>query len=153
MQLGSGEGFIPGGVGNIGTWQNMPYSGSCSYPNIPWYKFAETGYYDISFSICGYPYQNQEQEIYAYGFNNGINSTQFEVFTSRFRAVYSGYYNYVCNLGQGIMKVTSTTNSGFYLYQRQGQGNQFFNNDAGSCLLYTSPSPRDRTRSRMPSSA
>ena len=23
----------------------------------------------------------------------------------------------------------------------------------GSCLLYTSPSPRDRTRSRMPSSA
>ena len=25
--------------------------------------------------------------------------------------------------------------------------------EAGSCLLYTSPSPRDRTRSRMPSSA
>ena len=25
--------------------------------------------------------------------------------------------------------------------------------DSGSCLLYTSPSPRDRTRSRMPSSA
>ena len=26
-------------------------------------------------------------------------------------------------------------------------------NEDGSCLLYTSPSPRDRTRSRMPSSA
>ena len=25
--------------------------------------------------------------------------------------------------------------------------------DLGTCLLYTSPSPRDRTRSRMPSSA
>ena len=25
--------------------------------------------------------------------------------------------------------------------------------EAGGCLLYTSPSPRDRTRSRMPSSA
>ena len=25
--------------------------------------------------------------------------------------------------------------------------------EIGSCLLYTSPSPRDRTRSRMPSSA
>ena len=25
--------------------------------------------------------------------------------------------------------------------------------DNGNCLLYTSPSPRDRTRSRMPSSA
>ena len=27
------------------------------------------------------------------------------------------------------------------------------NERGGSCLLYTSPSPRDRTRSRMPSSA
>ena len=26
-------------------------------------------------------------------------------------------------------------------------------NDKNTCLLYTSPSPRDRTRSRMPSSA
>ena len=29
----------------------------------------------------------------------------------------------------------------------------FLNNDTRICLLYTSPSPRDRTRSRMPSSA
>ena len=28
-----------------------------------------------------------------------------------------------------------------------------FNMKSGACLLYTSPSPRDRTRSRMPSSA
>ena len=28
-----------------------------------------------------------------------------------------------------------------------------FNIDCMACLLYTSPSPRDRTRSRMPSSA
>ena len=27
------------------------------------------------------------------------------------------------------------------------------NKSANNCLLYTSPSPRDRTRSRMPSSA
>ena len=33
----------------------------------------------------------------------------------------------------------------FRLDQRQGQ--------LRACLLYTSPSPRDRTRSRMPSSA
>ena len=31
------------------------------------------------------------------------------------------------------------------------QFNEFINNNG--CLLYTSPSPRDRTRSRMPSSA
>ena len=29
----------------------------------------------------------------------------------------------------------------------------YFNGKSSSCLLYTSPSPRDRTRSRMPSSA
>ena len=28
-----------------------------------------------------------------------------------------------------------------------------FHRDQSGCLLYTSPSPRDRTRSRMPSSA
>ena len=28
-----------------------------------------------------------------------------------------------------------------------------FKDKCNSCLLYTSPSPRDRTRSRMPSSA
>ena len=33
----------------------------------------------------------------------------------------------------------------------QGESQQIL--DVYSCLLYTSPSPRDRTRSRMPSSA
>ena len=32
-------------------------------------------------------------------------------------------------------------------------GVDHFKGDDHSCLLYTSPSPRDRTRSRMPSSA
>ena len=31
--------------------------------------------------------------------------------------------------------------------------NLLFYGPPGTCLLYTSPSPRDRTRSRMPSSA
>src|SRR5665811_433947 len=42
----------------------------------------------------------------------------------------------------------------------QGAGGHFGERDryytakyTGTCLLYTSPSPRDRTRSRMPSSA
>ena len=34
-----------------------------------------------------------------------------------------------------------------------GQNLQDFINNTTICLLYTSPSPRDRTRSRMPSSA
>ena len=42
---------------------------------------------------------------------------------------------------------------------RSSEGIEFLTGRAGghamaySCLLYTSPSPRDRTRSRMPSSA
>ena len=37
----------------------------------------------------------------------------------------------------------------------RGKDNDIFliSNDSEICLLYTSPSPRDRTRSRMPSSA
>ena len=31
--------------------------------------------------------------------------------------------------------------------------NDVVDGDAGACLLYTSPSPRDRQKSRMPSSA
>ena len=34
-----------------------------------------------------------------------------------------------------------------------GENNRDGHNNNHSCLLYTSPSPRDRTRSRMPSSA
>ena len=35
----------------------------------------------------------------------------------------------------------------------QGHDHLYSRLDVSSCLLYTSPSPRDRTRSRMPSSA
>ena len=34
-----------------------------------------------------------------------------------------------------------------------GKNLRILDYDDGFCLLYTSPSPRDRTRSRMPSSA
>jgi len=41
------------------------------------------------------------------------------------------------------------------VHQAGGQAEEVRLNDrqVGICLLYTSPSPRDRTRSRMPSSA
>ena len=35
----------------------------------------------------------------------------------------------------------------------RGYLSPYFITDSEGCLLYTSPSPRDRTRSRMPSSA
>ena len=36
---------------------------------------------------------------------------------------------------------------------RGWESNWYGGKSFGNCLLYTSPSPRDRTRSRMPSSA
>ena len=39
------------------------------------------------------------------------------------------------------------------LVHRMTSSTQLSVNGAYTCLLYTSPSPRDRTRSRMPSSA
>ena len=39
------------------------------------------------------------------------------------------------------------------LYSKEYFEGDFRCGHTGSCLLYTSPSPRDRTRSRMPSSA
>ena len=36
---------------------------------------------------------------------------------------------------------------------RSDNGGEFFGGEFASCLLYTSPSPRDKRQSRMPSSA
>ena len=47
-----------------------------------------------------------------------------------------------------------TKGDGIYVYDETGK--KFIEGMSGlwcTCLLYTSPSPRDRTRSRMPSSA
>ena len=38
-------------------------------------------------------------------------------------------------------------------FDRQESCGDYEREEVASCLLYTSPSPRDRTRSRMPSSA
>ena len=62
-------------------------------------------------------------------------------------AIGSGFENSISGSG--------TSASGSYIasgYQNQISGSGFDRNFIG-CLLYTSPSPRDRTRSRMPSSA
>ena len=50
---------------------------------------------------------------------------------------------------------TETSLIGLNIETKQGDdySPQTVKEDLKSCLLYTSPSPRDRTRSRMPSSA
>ena len=55
--------------------------------------------------------------------------------------------NFVDGLDGLVAGVAIIANSVFFIYT------QLLVAETGVCLLYTSPSPRDRTRSRMPSSA
>ena len=54
--------------------------------------------------------------------------------------------------GDADIFVTSEANQHERLYRNNGD-ETFTSITDNACLLYTSPSPRDRTRSRMPSSA
>ena len=60
----------------------------------------------------------------------------------------------VSSLGKGLSSASLA-----YLLQSRGYKvrlrklDPYLNVDPGTCLLYTSPSPRDRNVSRMPSSA
>ena len=55
-------------------------------------------------------------------------------------------------LGETILLTPNAASAMNYRPVAEG-GRRKVKNDYRSCLLYTSPSPRDRTRSRMPSSA
>ena len=53
-----------------------------------------------------------------------------------------------------LIDIEALTDNQEKLFESYKNGqNIFAYGAAGTCLLYTSPSPRDRTRSRMPSSA
>ena len=57
-------------------------------------------------------------------------------------------------IGSEPVKATNGKFKGTEILQReQDLGLAFMQSLSEPCLLYTSPSPRDRTRSRMPSSA
>ena len=67
-------------------------------------------------------------------------------------AAYTMAHNYVYDtkIQQGVILMCSKDG---YFQEFIVSGKEFQNNQTHPCLLYTSPSPRDRTRSRMPSSA
>ena len=54
------------------------------------------------------------------------------------------------HIGRTESRDVVTSGDPLYSY---GSGDNYFTATLLVCLLYTSPSPRDRTRSRMPSSA
>ena len=68
----------------------------------------------------------------------------------------AGILGQIANLFGGILKYVVPIVGGMYALQAVSSailGIQTAYNAAKACLLYTSPSPRDRQKSRMPSSA
>ena len=117
--------------------------------------------------VSGISFSNMSFELTASAFHNVViieNGASCNSFTS-------------CNFTGKISNQTSTAYATVLCNSNQGVDNDFYENlfqlgayglvtngpniSSGSlvdvvgntCLLYTSPSPRDRTRSRMPSSA
>ena len=65
------------------------------------------------------------------------------------RVGHSGSKTEIIGLVDWLEKLRMLNNGSEIQYKTQ----QIYNTLNRHCLLYTSPSPRDRTRSRMPSSA
>ena len=72
-----------------------------------------------------------------------MSGTNVNLITKTFKANPSNYESYVYDIENRLIKI------------EKYETNQLVKRSMYSydCLLYTSPSPRDRTRSRMPSSA
>ena len=98
------------------------------------------------------------------GPNNSISAKSITIIGSEVGGTYAVYLNTLTIVAGGTnLNVTGTvsTNTDTGIYQAgaitdnaAGSNISFITNGKiNHCLLYTSPSPRDRTRSRMPSSA
>ena len=56
-------------------------------------------------------------------------------------------------MGAATVRALRACGTKVAIIDRSLDGGRLLADETGACLLYTSPSPRDRTRSRMPSSA
>ena len=67
--------------------------------------------------------------------------------------IFEKHGNSKTNTGSAEGQIALFTHRINHLTGHLKQNRKDFNTERSLCLLYTSPSPRDRTRSRMPSSA
>ena len=83
-------------------------------------------------------------------------SPDYQINITRYQTSYWRYRNYKAGLLPQMRlnaTIPSYTNSSTLITNDQGEDIFVYQNQANSCLLYTSPSPRDAHESRMPSSA
>ena len=86
--------------------------------------------------------------------NDGVSDVQTGAFLSALRAKGCTGIE-LCSMAEELLRVCKlpVKRPNLYMVDTCGTGGDGANTFNISCLLYTSPSPRDRTRSRMPSSA
>ena len=79
-----------------------------------------------------------------------VNGRNNDIFGSSQASIINGFNNVINGAGNTLIGGgTDHTLTGFNSTILNGS----CNTNSGTCLLYTSPSPRDRQKSRMPSSA
>ena len=107
--------------------------------NLPWYSIALS---TIATNIQGYQFLGMMGSAYLYGLaqaNLEINAVQ---------GILLGAFVFVpLFLREKITTITQ------FISKKLGHRVALFYSLSNICLLYTSPSPRDRQKSRMPSSA
>ena len=81
----------------------------------------------------------------AWNYMMSIDTPESKKFAADFKALY-GSDRVVADPQESAYNMV-------YLWKQAVEDAGTFENSAVSCLLYTSPSPRDRQKSRMPSSA
>ena len=87
-------------------------------------------------------------------FLDKASAKKFAAEPDRYSPAYNGHCANALSIGNGLLKTDGThweifDNQLYLFFAARGRTRW----TEGDCLLYTSPSPRDRTRSRMPSSA
>ena len=96
---------------------------------------------------------NKIESLYNLYLEQGIitSQTSLEDFTQANPEVQSKLYD--LGKGSGLFETTDLTTFQTAWGDVKKKDDSVFISQEEVCLLYTSPSPRDRTRSRMPSSA
>ena len=146
-----GAGAASGGSSSHITLSSLPFTGNPLTGSISfWFNTSSASRMGM-FSLGESSITHDDLQV---DIINGVNKVRYvfagDTALNSGSTVNDGNWHHVvilANSGTGTMYLDGSLQSGTLC-----SGNCRVTN-SGTCLLYTSPSPRDRTRSRMPSSA
>ena len=133
---------------NVAQQKNQWFASESSSGHIPVGLIISTIiFFELIIVIGGWKYKPDLFDI-----NNSVNNFSVSNTHSLGQVLYTDYIH-VFQLSGMILLVAMIGAIVLTFRKRSGVKSQSYLKQISSCLLYTSPSPRDRTRSRMPSSA